>query len=141
MSESSIEEVRESGLTLRALVIGIVLLIAFNTYGMIAGGMATTEVMTNIVTNVPVLFLMFILLIISSSFLRKRGLNASELLVIFTILSVSFNVNVFSWGVSSPLYAKLWSIHADTVRSLQPSFWFPDVATMTSMLMGGAAVP
>jgi len=141
MSEISSEEVRESGLTLRALVIGIVLLIVFNTYGMIAGGLATTEIMVSTVTGVPTLFLMFILLIVSSTFLRKRGFSASELLVIFTILGSSFFVDSIHYGFSGILYSKLWSPHAESIRSLQPSFWFPNVAEMTPMLMGGAAVP
>jgi hypothetical protein len=129
-----------NGLTIKSFGVGLILVILFTLYMAIGGGLQTSAAAADMIGFIPVFAVMFIFMLISP-YLKNRGFNSGELLVIYTMISMIPLMNMLHHGIPAPIYAKLWSPNAASMSSLMPSFWVPDPELMQGMLMGGAVVP
>jgi len=142
-------EEQKSAFTLRAYIVGMILVVVFTVYVTIATGMmpASLPESLQLISMVPVLFVMFALLLISSV-LRDRGFSAGELILIYVMVSSVAAMVWLTLTVHIPYYDMMVSpsrIQISTysygLRNLQPSFWLPNPDVMRPMTLGGSQVP
>jgi len=132
-----IEEYR-SGLTPRAFIIGIILVIIICLYNYIAGGLSRDPLMRGKVSAPPTLIILFILALISP-LMKKKGFTESELTVIYTMMASSLGLMVLGIVTSWPLYLFIeWPLPIDQIT---PPLWFPPKSVVAPMRLGGAPVP
>lgn len=148
---SDVKETLKSGLTPRAFIVGLILVIAWTVYGTFAGGIQPEYGLASILAD-PYhaqsgILAVFIISIFSSVALKAIGFEAGEVIVIYTMLMSSQSLATIGAGSGilpiREIYARLSApteMSVDIVGK-QPSFWLPSTEAMLPMLQGGASVP
>ena len=135
-------EEKKSAFTLRAYIVGMILVVVFTVYITISTGMmsAANTVSLQLISMIPVLFIMFALLGITS-LLKDKGFSAGELILIYVMVSSVAAMAMVTLTVHIPYYDIMVSPNRVALRDLQPSFWLPEPDVMRPMNLGGAQVP
>jgi len=149
---SASEEVRQSAFTIRAFIIGLILVVAWSFFGNYAGMRLQNFAVLGRITGATNILAASILTVVFlrwlSSILKEKGFREGELILIYVMLMSSlfqmiggFTGDIPLWGISTPLYGMIESPYSDLVISWTPKFWYPDPEITKTMLLGGVAVP
>jgi len=133
----------KTGMTPKAFLVGIILVIFLIIYGNLAGGFSRDPMMREAtVAYATYTFLIMFILAVISPLLKNAGFTISELVVIYTMVGGALFVPILpqiGTAVNWPIFLILLSPFP--IEQITPSIWFPPESVMRPMLTGGALVP
>jgi len=136
------EEVKKSGLTVKAFFTGILLVVLWTLYSSFAGGVAPVAaqywaVSSALMWGAPILMVLLLLLV--SRRLKNWGFTAQELTVVYAMLFSSFVIGLWA----SLDYGLLIAGNVGFKQTIPwtPSLWMPTNLDTSLILRGRAVVP